>query len=244
MKQKLKVFKLKCERAFTLIEVLVAMLVLAIGLLGLAGITVVVMKSNAITQQVSDATSIAADLMETLRRKTSLPNCSGNVVTYTPSSVSSANCPIIAESGLKNFHSNNSTVDFYPPTSNSAADCALEGVLDGSNVASSFDLVTPAVNATTFTVVRPTGAISNLVNYATSYNGIFLPTASLCGIENYANPVKFPARTYLRYYKTYLTPTYLGGSGEASSTERTLVVAVFWKDKFGKWRNVHLSTQK
>ncbi|TVQ79051.1 MAG: prepilin-type N-terminal cleavage/methylation domain-containing protein [Bradymonadales bacterium] len=55
-------------RAFTLIEVLVAMLILAIGLLGLAGMTVVVLRSNVLSQQTTDATSIANDLMQRLRR--------------------------------------------------------------------------------------------------------------------------------------------------------------------------------
>jgi type IV pilus assembly protein PilV len=47
-------------RGFTLVEVMVAMLILAIGLLGLAGITVVVLRSNSLSQQMSDATNIAA----------------------------------------------------------------------------------------------------------------------------------------------------------------------------------------
>ena len=56
------------QRAFTLIEILVAMLILAIGLLGLAGLTVVVLRSNVLSQQISESTNIATDLVNRLRR--------------------------------------------------------------------------------------------------------------------------------------------------------------------------------
>lgn len=44
------------------------MLILAIGLLGLAGLTVVVLRSNVLSQQISESTTIATDLVNRLRR--------------------------------------------------------------------------------------------------------------------------------------------------------------------------------
>jgi type IV pilus assembly protein PilV len=61
-------FRVQITKAFTLIEILVAMLILAIGLLGLAGLTVVVLRSNILSQQIQESTTIATDLVNRLRR--------------------------------------------------------------------------------------------------------------------------------------------------------------------------------
>lgn len=75
------------------------MLVLAIGLLGLAGITVVVLRSNMLSQQISEATNLTTSLMETLKREgvrsTVVPCPNASRVTYT-----TGTCPILESSSL------------------------------------------------------------------------------------------------------------------------------------------------
>lgn len=127
----------KKQKAFTMIEVLVAMLVLAIGLLGLAAMTVVVLRSNVLSQQISEATTITGDLMESLKLRSisELTDCdsttAGNVISVT------GPCPIINESGLSAL-----TSDYYPlDPSNS---CEIDGVLSdfSDDTAGAFDSVT------------------------------------------------------------------------------------------------------
>ncbi len=123
--------KKKKISAFTLVEVLVAMLVLAIGLLGLAGITIVVLKSNTLSQQISEATTIGADLMDTLKLQafSSIPDCSGaNVI-----SSACPSCGLLCQGGL----GDSSLDDYWPSTSNQT--CGVAGVL-GTN-AMTFDLI-------------------------------------------------------------------------------------------------------
>jgi len=107
----------KKRKAFTMIEVLVAMLVLAIGLLGLAGMTVVVLRSNVLSQQISEATTITSDLMERLKRVpfTQLPDS-----TACPAPTYSTPCPILEESGIMG------RPEIHPGT---AAGCVIPGVL-------------------------------------------------------------------------------------------------------------------
>ncbi len=54
-------------RGFTLIEVLIAIAVLAIGLLALAGVTVSVINGNVFGRTMTAATTLAADKMEELK---------------------------------------------------------------------------------------------------------------------------------------------------------------------------------
>lgn len=125
----------KKQKAFTMIEVLVAMLVLAIGLLGLAAMTVVVLRSNVLSQQISEATTITGDLMESLKLRSisELTDCAstGNVISV------GGSCSIITESGLYALGS-----DYYPldPTES----CEVSGVLNDFSDASpgAFDSVT------------------------------------------------------------------------------------------------------
>jgi len=195
------------QNGFTLIEVMVAMVVLSIGLLGLAGITVVVLRSNLLSQQISDATTIATDMMEGLKRQSvsSLTACpAGSFLTAIPSS-----CPILSDSGLSG------QTAFYPPNTNgSNTSCGITGITK-----------------------YPTGmAVTNNSSFDTSLatlqGGQSAPdTQALCTW----NPT-LAQREYIRWYR--ITDT----AGVTNSKDLAVVVA--WKDKFGKWRNIRLSTTK
>jgi len=56
------------QRGFTLIEIMVAITLLSIGLLGMAGLTVGIMRGNALSSQVTTSTALAQDKMEDIKR--------------------------------------------------------------------------------------------------------------------------------------------------------------------------------
>lgn len=205
-----KLSKLRIN-AFTLIEVMVAMVVLAIGLLGLAGITVVVLRSNTLSQQISEATTLSSDLMDTLKRQAigNLPNCP-TANAYTASAVTeSSNCNIIYQSGLKGLGDG-----YMPVTNRTDAGCVVTGstILQTSgSTPALYDVV-----AANFLVMSDSGLATNF-----------------CGASSFS----LSPRSYIRYYRTYQP-----SSGNAG--DRTIVVGVLWKDRFGRWRNVHLSTTR
>ncbi|MBN8554234.1 MAG: prepilin-type N-terminal cleavage/methylation domain-containing protein [Deltaproteobacteria bacterium] len=210
-----KFFKNK-KSAFTLIEVMVAMLVLAIGLLGLAGITIVVLKSNTLSQQISEATTIAADLMDTLKRQniSSLPNCDSSASNSIQLSAAqnSTSCAVLADSGVASVPLQ-SGVNIYLPaaTNGSNANCAVANVLDTSGTAMTFNVV-----ASNLMVLNSFNSSDTVCDRGTNFN--------------------FPARSYMRYYRTF--------APSSGSSDRTIAVVVLWKDKYNRWRNVHLSTTR
>lgn len=53
---------------FTLVEVLVAMVILSVGLLGMAALSVGIAQSNRISRDISIATTLAQDKLEDIRR--------------------------------------------------------------------------------------------------------------------------------------------------------------------------------
>lgn len=55
------------RKGFTLLEVLIALIITSISLLGLAQLTLVATKSNSFANQVTEASTIAQDLFEGLR---------------------------------------------------------------------------------------------------------------------------------------------------------------------------------
>ena len=59
--------EIRCNAGFTLIETVIAMLVLTIGLLGMATLAISVMERNKSSHQISTATALAQDKMEELR---------------------------------------------------------------------------------------------------------------------------------------------------------------------------------
>jgi type IV pilus assembly protein PilV len=56
------------NKGFTLIEVLVAMVILSVGLLGTAALTTGIINSNKVSNRISTATTCAQDNMEDIRR--------------------------------------------------------------------------------------------------------------------------------------------------------------------------------
>lgn len=58
---------LSTQRGFTLLEILIAIVVLSIGLLGLAGLQTLSLQSNQSASQVSQATFLAQDIFERMR---------------------------------------------------------------------------------------------------------------------------------------------------------------------------------
>jgi type IV pilus assembly protein PilV len=58
----------KDERGFTLLEVMIALVVLSIGLLGLASLQIMAIKGNSFGQQMTVASTLAQNQLEQLRR--------------------------------------------------------------------------------------------------------------------------------------------------------------------------------
>jgi prepilin-type N-terminal cleavage/methylation domain-containing protein len=57
----------KCEKGFTLIEVMISMVILAVGVLGLAPLMVLSIYSNTYSQDLTRATAVAQDRIEQLK---------------------------------------------------------------------------------------------------------------------------------------------------------------------------------
>jgi len=58
----------KEREGFTLLEVLIAIVILSVGLLGMASLTVGILKGNKLSNDLSKATVLAQDKMEDIRR--------------------------------------------------------------------------------------------------------------------------------------------------------------------------------
>ena len=56
------------DRGFTLIEIMIAITLLSVGLLGMAGLTVGIIRSNSLSSEVTEATTLAQTKMEDIKR--------------------------------------------------------------------------------------------------------------------------------------------------------------------------------
>lgn len=213
----------KKTNGFTLVEVLVAMLVLAIGLLGLAGMTVVVLRSNILSQQISEATTITGDLMETLKRVnyTDLRqrNCYADTTNQSNIISISTSCPILEESGIEN-----EGIDFMPadPGSSDYQNYCVVTTSGGDGIVADHT----DGSAATYDQIS-----ANLIS--TSLPGS--STSDFC--DGFPN---LPWGQYIRYYRAYDPDSAAVGGDD----EVRLVVVVLWKDRFGKWRNINLRTSR
>ncbi|MEA1970236.1 MAG: prepilin-type N-terminal cleavage/methylation domain-containing protein [Thermodesulfobacteriota bacterium] len=59
--------KFSNDKGFTLIEVMIAIFILVVGLLGVAGVAVTVINGNAFSKEITTATTLAQDKMEELK---------------------------------------------------------------------------------------------------------------------------------------------------------------------------------
>jgi len=73
--------RLRSSNGFTLMEVLVAMLILTVGLLGMAGLITGIINSNKLSNRISTATVLAQDKMEEIRG-VGYDNASGGTEEY------------------------------------------------------------------------------------------------------------------------------------------------------------------
>lgn len=64
--------KMKNQKGFTLIEVMIAMIILAIGVLGLAPMMVTSMRGNQFSREFTDVAYIAQDRIEQLKNQTTI----------------------------------------------------------------------------------------------------------------------------------------------------------------------------
>lgn len=70
--------RLRDVRGFTLLEVMITMVILAIGLLGLAGLQIMAIKGNSFGQQTTLASTLAQNKLEEMRETTYVSVANGN----------------------------------------------------------------------------------------------------------------------------------------------------------------------
>jgi type IV pilus assembly protein PilV len=108
--------RIQDTRGFTLLEVMITVVILAIGLLGLAGLQIVAIKGNSFGQQMTAASTFAQNQLETLRQSAgSLSNgydtvTDQNGITYARTWTVTANAP------QANMDTVNMTVSWTGPT--------------------------------------------------------------------------------------------------------------------------------
>lgn len=61
-------WRLHNNKGFTLLEILIAMVILSIGLLGMAALTGGIMRGNSFSNELTTATTLAQDRMEDIKR--------------------------------------------------------------------------------------------------------------------------------------------------------------------------------
>ena len=192
------------NHGFTLVEMMVAIVILAIGLLGLAAMTVVVLRSSTLSRQISEASNIASNLLDTLtlQNVTNLPDCTGGLVA---ANATQLNCRILFEGKIVGNNNN-----IYLPSLNNQT-CGIQQVID--------DNISIDANWGTFDAVQANFAVAQT----------FGANDTLCAQSNIA----LPAGQYIRYYRTF-DPDPNNGD----TTQRTVVVVVLWRDRYGVWRSL------
>lgn len=67
MEKVIKVYRIRNNKGFTLIEIMVAIFILVVALLGVAAVTVSVINGNAFSKDITSATTLAQDKIEELK---------------------------------------------------------------------------------------------------------------------------------------------------------------------------------
>lgn len=73
--------RVRDQRGFTLLEVMITLVILAIGLLGLAGLQIIAIKGNSFGQQMTVASTMAQNQLEQMRRGAVALGSSNDAVT-------------------------------------------------------------------------------------------------------------------------------------------------------------------
>lgn len=60
--------RLRSPKAFTLLEILIAITILVVGILGVAGLTIGIIKGNLASREVTTAVTLAQDKLEDIKR--------------------------------------------------------------------------------------------------------------------------------------------------------------------------------
>lgn len=207
------------KSAFTLIEVMVAMVILAIGALGLLGITILVFRNNFLSQQITEATNLATDLMENTKATlNSLDQAdfedidcvleedpSDGILSpdyYAVTSGSPPSCDVLTTSGLE--------PQFFPPPRDGNAQpanlCVVSGLLGQDGGAD-----------TTYDVSDAGGAVAAV------------PPAYFCTLS-----ADLERDEYIRYYRV--------SENAADPTIKDIIVIVMFRDRFNKFRFIRLNS--
>lgn len=104
---------------FTLIEILIAMLILAVGLLGLAGLQASTLKNNQTAYSRSQATQLAYDMADRIRANSSVAN---NYVTTFEVPTAQADCSTVSTTCTKTDMALNDTFQWNTAISTALPD--------------------------------------------------------------------------------------------------------------------------
>lgn len=73
---------IECNHGFTLIEILIAMLILTVAILALVSVTVMVIKGNSLNKMMNTATTLAKDQLETIKNSSQTDDAGFNSIVF------------------------------------------------------------------------------------------------------------------------------------------------------------------
>jgi type IV pilus assembly protein PilV len=108
--------RIKDTRGFTLLEVMIALVILAIGLLGLAGLQIIAIKGNSFGQQMTVASTLAQNQLEELRENAGSLSDGNDTVTDQNGITYTRNWVVATNQPQANMDTVNITVSWTGPT--------------------------------------------------------------------------------------------------------------------------------